>query len=207
MVPGIGTQSIIQRMRAARFGYLGAAANPRRRRHRGLHRRRHRSYNYSGVGTGLLGFNAGSMVSSLTAGLKPATLMDALPLLAGALGSAVVASQVGKLAGGFIPDSVKGPATLGLGLVSAGVMAMLARMVKPAWAQSVLLGGVAGTALSAYKMYLEPKVAAMLPAEISYPYQSGISDAGLLAGCPGCFGLGDALGPSQLARAVPISMN
>jgi len=220
-VSGIGIPSIVQRMRAARFSYLGSAANPRHRRHRRLHRRgRSRSYNYSGVES-ILGLNAGSMVSSLTAGLKPSTLMDAVPLLAGALGSALVASQVGKLTGTLIPASVKGPATLGLGLVSAGILAMLARMVKPNWAAPVLLGGVAGTAFTAYKTYLEPMVTAALPqtlvppvsyaqvssAEGAYVPTAGIADAGLLAGCPGCFGLGDALSPQALARATAISMN
>lgn len=139
--------------RAARRGWR----KRRRRRNPVSYNRRHRRgrrrrRNPNGGGGGL---TLRRPIGALTAGLRPATWMKAVPLVGGALGNAWLSGIVSGMP--FVPGMLRsGIGGYALSLGTAGLLGAGVGMLNRGWAAPVFFGGVLETLIRATRQYIMP---------------------------------------------------
>lgn len=169
------------------------AANPRRYR-----------YNYT---VPAYAFNDAASFASMdglrqgiTAGYRPAALMQAVPIVGGLIGNSIVAGSLSKMLAEKmkLSDAVKGPVSIGVGLATAGALSMVTKMVAPSYSRQVLLGGLSQVLWDAYKTYLQPLMQKHLGVGCCPDLTFGLW-------CPECAdGLNDFLTPGQIKDARSV---
>jgi hypothetical protein len=132
------------------MGYMGIAANPRRRRGRNGRRR---SRNYS---TWLPSYrNPSAIVSSATRGFQPSVLLRTVPVVGGFLSARLVSELLARQS--FVPNFLRsGMGNIVLDLLSTGLVFAGSRIVVRGAAVPMLLGGSIYAATKAIYKYVLP---------------------------------------------------
>lgn len=132
------------------------------------------------------------VMSTVTKGFNPSTLMEALPVGAGFIGN-MAASQ---FVSGYMPSMLQsGPGNLAVSAMTAGLFGALVGLVLPRYAKSVFFGGMANVAYTAIRMYVLPAAGKLKSGIGDYLTRSDASAARPL----GCYG-GCANGMGQLVN-------
>ncbi len=182
------------------------AANPYRRKYH---------FNYT---VPVYAFNNAELSMSglrdgITAGYRPSVLMQVVPVVGGLVANGIVSGMLTKLAADKLKlsDTTRGPASLAIGLATAGALSMATKMVAPRYAQSVFLGGLAQTLWDGYQTYLQPLVKKYTGLGKCKGMGCDESEPDLTFGlyCPECADglkdmLNDFLTPGQVQFAQPV---
>ena len=96
----------------------------------------------------------------ITAGYRPQVLMQVVPVVGGLVANGIASGMLTKIVSDRLKlsDTTKGPASLAIGLLTAGALSVATKMVSPRHAQAVFLGGLAQVMWDGYKTYLQPLV-------------------------------------------------
>lgn len=173
------------------------AANPHRRKYR---------FNYT---VPVYAFNdtlsAAGLTNGITAGYRPRVIMQIVPVVGGLVANSILSGTLSKMVADRLKlnDTVKGPAGLAVGLLSAGALSVATKMIAPRYAQSVFLGGMAQVLWDGYQTYLQPLVKKYTGLGCCGNGEEPDLTFGLW--CPECAdGLNDFLSPSQIEMARPV---
>jgi hypothetical protein len=183
---------------APRFGRgMVSAKNPGKRRFR---------FNYS---VPVYAFNqyASTMAGvqdGITAGFRPKALGRAVPVVGGLIGNSILAGTLTRIASDrfTLSDKMQEPVRIGIGLASAGALAMGTRMVAPQHAGGVFIGGLSQVLWGLYNRHVRP----MLVEKFGMGCCPDLSFGQLCAACDngGMGGMQDFLTPGQVQDARTV---
>lgn len=174
-----------------------AANNPYRRKYR---------FNYT---VPVYAFNdtlsAEGLTNGITAGYRPSVIKQVIPVVAGLAANSILSGTLSRMVAKRLnlSDTVRGPAGLAIGLLSAGALSMATKMITPRYTQAVFLGGMAQVLWDGYQTYLQPLIKKYTNLGCCGNGEEPDLTFGLW--CPECAdGLNDFLSPSQIETARPV---